>query len=503
MPAPAPTAEEYSALYPDLIYTRERGEIPKDVILQFFDVAMAKMLDPEETDPFVRDFVNGGRLLSVSLPQYQRVIMARDCKIEPNYGCQYFGSLPRMFPNDPELSAGVKRFMYICMRAHISCLKRAQEFRLEPLKTSGPFSHEMIFEFYEACTSLMAMPETKRSLKQIYEEHREPPVQRIKDIQESVFPMLGFDVKYGISCLEKSQETIHSDLMRQRKQQLFLMCCQIALQESTMTPDERKAYYAQIPVHLHNTPQIFEMMYQQQRMQQQQQQMQQTNQPVTPQTAALLKQQQDLAALLTSEDGRAKMQQLSQRMTRFKTEASAKVRNWTSAERSAYFDECDKSKVVDDMNRLTSGSTATGPMSTIDAFLDMSDDDLGNIVTLQAAVQADAQDGGDLGTKLTDIQREARYRAGMSDDESPGFLASLFGASGGGQQQQHGHCHDHGHSHGHGSEHGHDHGHSHGHGHGHPHDHDHGHHGGGGGHGHATAAVVSKAGVSSNSTMER
>lgn len=420
-------------------------------------------MDPVQTDPFVRAFVESGSPLSRTLPELQRVIMARDCKIEPVFGCQYYGMLPRRFPKDEEIANAIKRFMYVCMRSYVSAMKRAQELRLEPLKTSGGMSNELILEFYETCMSLYAMPETKRGLRTIYEEVKQPPFERVKEIQESVFPMLGYTVEYGIECLQQSQKTLHSDMPRMRKQQLFMMASQIALREATFTAEERKAYYGQMPTHLHNTPQIFEMMVQHQQMQMQQQN---SDQSVTPATASMLKQQEDLAALLASDEGKDKMMALSRRMNHFKTQAAEKVSRMSKDERVAFFDEIDKSKVVDDMARLSDNKTTDSPMETIDVFLTMSDEDLSNIVTLQAAVQADAAEGGDLGTKLAIAQKEARVRNGLSPDAEPGFLSAMMGHRG---ELENSHSHDEGHGHRHGGHCTHDHGHNHAHGKGHAH----------------------------------
>lgn len=455
----------YAELYSDLIYTQESGPIPTDVLFGYFDICMTKLLDQNETDPFVREFLEGGRMLSVSLPEFQKTIMARDCKIEPNYGCAYFGSLPRLFPNDEKVLGGVKRFMYICMRSYVTCLKRAQELRSEPLTSSGPFSNHVCMEFYEASNCLMAMPETKRSLKQIYDELHQLPVQRIKDIQESIFPMLGYETKFAVKCMEESQKTIQTDPMRFRKQQLFLLCCDIALRESTMTLDQRKAYYAKIPTHLHNTPQIFEAFQQHQAQQQMMHQHQNhghghehgSHDSPSLDPAAnthLLRQQQQLMAMLSTPEGQEKMKALSERMNRFKAEAAEKVMGWSEEQRNDFFDQCDKDKVVANM------SSVPGPTAAIDTFLSMSDEDLQNIVTLQAAVEADAASGGTLGSKLVQFQQEARSRAGLAPEEGGksnvfsigglvGTLGSMAGAVGGGHD--HGHSHSHGHSHDHGS----------------------------------------------------
>jgi hypothetical protein len=462
--APLPAEE----LPDDIQYTAAAGAIPREVIFRFFEVCGAKLMDQNETDPLVRHFLSSGTPMSIILPLYQRKIMAWDCKIEPNFGCQYVASLPRLNPDDAEITNGLKRFTFVCMRAYVSCLRRAAELRTETLKTSGPFSAEMCNEFYEACNSLMAMPETKKSLRQIYEEKRKPPVERVIELQRSVFPWLGYDPDFGSKCLERSQQTIMHDPNRQRKQSMFLVCGDLAVKEAMMSPEERKAFYAEVPAYLHNAPHMYVMMkhHSMQQKQKMQQEQESREEPVASASSmdrsstaadpaapsnnnnnggsgsgpASDSPESRLRDLLSSAEGRAQMAALQERIEKMKGDTTREVSDWTAAQREEFFEACDRNPKIAELSALAQ-SGAGGPMGQLAAFLRMPDEDLRNFVKLQAVLINDFHAGGDMGTRMVDMQRRTRdlvdgaQRMSLSSDHSHGHTSH------GHHHRQHGHDH--------------------------------------------------------------
>ena len=399
-------------------------------------------MDTNETDALVREYLSSGVLLSTILPRFQRRLMAWDIKIEPNFGCHYVANLPRSQPNDVEIANGVKRFTFICMRAYVSCLKRSVELRTEPLKSSGKFPMELCVEFYEgsfklcyfilyifilylinfaslvaACNCLMAMPETKKSLKQIYEETRRPPTARVMELQRTVFPWLGYEADYGVKCLERSQSTIAEDPPRMQKQQMFLVCGDLAVKESMMSPEQRKAFYAEIPITMHNSPHIYVVHKHNSARAAHQQHI--ARNPAANSSHApmdrgtfpaegLSKQSpEELAAALSNAEIRSKMESLQARISSLKAETAAEVADWTAAQREDFFAACDQDSKITDMSNLAA-SGAGGPMAQLNAFMSMSDIELRNFVKLQAVLMNDYQAGGVLGTRMATLQRQAQ-----------------------------------------------------------------------------------------------
>jgi hypothetical protein len=431
----------------EFTYSESSGAIPRDVLLNYFDVAMRQLLDPAATEGVVNEYLSTGAPLSILLPRLQRHIMAFDCRIEPVYGCRYLGMVPQTQPQDLELQNAIKRFMFICMRAYVNCLQRAATLRTasgKSLITSTPMSREECMEFYEACNSTMTMPETKNALRQSFEETHKPPSARVVDIQKSIFPLLGYDDEYGIKCLERSQFDIQSDPPRMRKQAMFLLCAQMAVEEAVMTPEEKKTFYAQIPIHMHNSPYIFVFQQQQMMMMQQgraghhghghgsrnqggagvgsasavsqvggmdrsgapsQKPSSKDAEAVNRSHAAGL---ESMRAFMMSAEGQTKMKSLSQRISSAKSRAQREVGSWSNEKREAFFDECaaDGSPIASISAIGSSGGV--GPMDQILAFMQLDDETLDTLVRLQAAVEEDAKAGGSLGVKLMHLQERAR-----------------------------------------------------------------------------------------------
>lgn len=433
-------------------YSESTGPIPREALLEYFDVAMRQLLDADATQGVVNEYLSTGAPLSVLLPRLQRHIMAFDCRIEPIYGCRYLGMVPQSQPQDIELQNGIKRFMFICMRAYVNCLQRAAAQRTasgKPLITSSPMSREDCMEFYEACNCTMTMPETKNALRQVFEETKAPPTSRIVEVQKSIFPLLGYDADFGVKCLERSQFDIQSDPPRMRKQAMFLLCAQMAVEEAVMTPEEKKTFYSQIPIHMHNSPYIF--VFQQQQMMMQQRggghhghghghhggggggaaasvgqvggmdrsgaaassnsnsrgsAAASSSHPGHAHAAGM----DAMRAFMMSAEGQAKMKALSQRISTCKSRAQSEVTSWSAEKRETFFDECaSEESPITQISELSSrNSGAGGPLGQIQAFMELDDSALDTLLKLQAAVEQDSKAGGTLGSKLMRLQERAR-----------------------------------------------------------------------------------------------
>ena len=173
-----------------------------------------------------------------------------------------------------------------------------------------------------------------------------------------------------------------------------------------------------------------------------------------------------IQSMMTEEGTKHKMESLGARIASCKSIVEAKVSSWTSAERQVFFVDFSDSPVVSRLNEVGSD-----PVRRLSAMMDLSEEDLEGLMTLQACVAMEAESG-------TPLQQPSGKTAAGGSSGVGGLLGGLVtglgaltGLGGGGQASAHQHgpnCqHDHGHAHGGHSGHDHSHGHSHGHSHEH------------------------------------
>ena len=65
--------------------------------------------------------------------------------------------IPQHFPNDPELHASAKRFMFICMRSYVNAHRLRFKEYIEGKKdivSEGELPRNVMLEFFECCNAL-------------------------------------------------------------------------------------------------------------------------------------------------------------------------------------------------------------------------------------------------------------------------------------------------------------------------------------------------------------
>jgi hypothetical protein len=234
--------------------------------------------------------------------------------------------------------------------------------------------------------------------------------------------------------------------------------------EATFSEEQRVAFYSQIPPLMHHFPHIFVM---QQRMQHQQQQMrqQQMNQmPYPPPSSGggaqggkgggtdieALK-QSGVLALLSSPEGRLRVQELAGRVQSSRARLQEEVPTWSPERKTDYLNGFSEHPVL---VKLGEGGDSD-PMAKINTFVEMSDADLDQMMTLMLVVASDASLAG-----------EALERNGSSNSAVNGILTTMSSLSNFNKfgppaappvtrsvEQHDGHDHnghDHGHNHAHG-----------------------------------------------------
>ncbi len=72
------------------------------------------------------------------------------------------------------------------------------------------------------------MPETKEELRKIARETKEPPGQRIIEMQRSLIRTMGYDPDYGVSCLNKISTDYPGDRELMGKFQMYAGCAEFS-----------------------------------------------------------------------------------------------------------------------------------------------------------------------------------------------------------------------------------------------------------------------------------
>ena len=136
----------------------------------------------------------------------------------------------------------------------------------DALKTEGVMSRNELLDFFEGCNARMAMPEVKRELREFYTSNNDEskvqdpdynlqlPNHLIIGHQRNTLRLLGFDPDFGITQLNQMADQHPDDRELQSKMQVFALSAQFSCQESMMSAEHKKAFYAQFPPHIHYIP---------------------------------------------------------------------------------------------------------------------------------------------------------------------------------------------------------------------------------------------------------
>ncbi|CAN0539874.1 unnamed protein product [Ectocarpus sp. 12 AP-2014] len=93
-------------------------------------------------------------------------------------------------------------------------------------------------EFFEACDTLLALPETKESLRKEFLETQVPPDETIVGMQRSMLRTLGFSPDHGVACLNAFSKDFPDDEKLQMRLQQFMRCASMARQEAMLGKEE-------------------------------------------------------------------------------------------------------------------------------------------------------------------------------------------------------------------------------------------------------------------------
>lgn len=150
--------------------------------------------------------------------------------------------------------------------------------------------------------------------------------------------------------------------------------------------------------------------------------------------------------MMNFEESREDMQRLGTKIQTCREAVEQKLSTWDSVQRQAFFDEFSNSSVLAQLNEI-----GPDPVARLQLFLTMPDSDLEKIMTLQACIIKDAQEGGTLGTQVNQMATGGGKSPNQSSNSVLGGLISSLGSlSGlGGHDHSHSHAHSHSHDHSH------------------------------------------------------
>ena len=428
-------------------YRESDGDIPKDVLLNFLISCKEEMSKDCNVLSIVIENRQRDTPLHMLGVEFQRKHMECKCGIEANYGCSYLSTIPNKFPDDEELINTAIQFVFASMKFFWDAVEMRGKSLQNKLKASGKIMPlNTIHEFFEACNTLMILPETKKALRAEFLSTSQPPNESIIKLQHGVLEKLGYQHEFGVKCLNNIKYDYPHDKSLPGRFQGFSLAAQLACQHATMEEDEVEEWFKQIPPFLRYTPHIYVSHQQQKSMMEQQRMQQQRMQH--PGNGMDKAQAQDIMKLLSSAEGREKLKKLKVRMNNVRVDVTTELKTWNVDKKKFFIEAFNNSSALEEM------ISNDGVSNRMTAMVDMSDQDLSDIMTFEALAKEDAETNGSLGLKSIFKQKN-------SQDISSVFSALNMGGAGG-----MGHNHSH-HHHGHGGYH---HSHSHG-GHGHSHNH--------------------------------
>lgn len=126
-------------------------------------------------------------------------------------------------------------FTHTCQRTFIEVLRD-----MEPVEeeTEAKLTPAQIMEFFEACDTLLALPETKEALRKEFLETEVPPDDTIVGMQRSMLRTLGFSPDHGVACLNSFSKDFPDNAKLQRRLHQFMQCASMSRQEAVLGKEE-------------------------------------------------------------------------------------------------------------------------------------------------------------------------------------------------------------------------------------------------------------------------
>jgi hypothetical protein len=233
----------------------------------------------------------------------------------------------------------------------------------------------------------VALPETKEELRNIFLSSKKVPNERVIEMQRNVIKLLGYNPDFGVQCLSRINTDFPNDRDVAMRMQYFATSAELACREATFSDKEKEEFYSSIPPLMHHFPHMF--IVQQRLMAQSQMHGQMHGMPVDP--AAKAKEIETLKksgilTLMTSAEGRTKLQEFALRVQASKDRVQTEVSSWDLERKVSYFDSFSEHPLIHSLQ-----SAGDDPMTKIQAFLTMNEGDLDEAMKLISVLSDDSE----------------------------------------------------------------------------------------------------------------
>lgn len=156
----------------------------------------------------------------------------------------------------------------------------------------------------------------------------------------------------------------------------------VLIREATFTEEQKANFYKTVPPLMHHFPYMHIL---QQRMMQQQQ-FAQTNQMDSRSQQIDALKQTGILSLLSSQEGRQKLQNLATRVQESKTRLSDEISTWGDEQKDSFFDSFHEHPALQSLK-----NSGEEPIGRITKFLDLSDSELDDMMKLMLVISTSGE----------------------------------------------------------------------------------------------------------------
>eukprot|EP00421_Protoceratium_reticulatum_P061805 CAMPEP_0168495060 /NCGR_PEP_ID=MMETSP0228-20121227/71545_1 /TAXON_ID=133427 /ORGANISM="Protoceratium reticulatum, Strain CCCM 535 (=CCMP 1889)" /LENGTH=295 /DNA_ID=CAMNT_0008511873 /DNA_START=36 /DNA_END=920 /DNA_ORIENTATION=+ len=159
--------------------------------------------------------------------------------VDRDVGCQHLDQLDKAFPGDKELGWLRDHFIHTAQRTYLLALRDRRPATLERKKQ---MQRETVIEFFDACNTMMDLPETYERLTNCMMEKKQVPNQEIIQMQREMLEVLGFEQDHGCTVLSRVLQDYPDDKELRHRfqvwQQKAQQTCMLVVKKHQMSGGE-------------------------------------------------------------------------------------------------------------------------------------------------------------------------------------------------------------------------------------------------------------------------
>lgn len=392
-----------------IVYSDEK-QVPKELLLEFFK-AGSKMLMSEQN---IREIVNESGANNVPLyiqsMNFQKDVLERNFQIEREYGCKQLSLVSMYHPDDDELKDAAVDFMLSAMESYMEQVKYRARQRFTKirqntgkdavLRSTGGMSKQDYMEFFEVVCSTVCLPQARAVFKAEFEKSKKFDLVAAVSVkmQHRLLELMGVEWQYGVDCLNKIGILYTNDRELSMKFMTFQVSTELYCRLACMTEGEEEAFLKEVPENSKKMPHLY-FARKQMAMSKGGGPGGPGSQPMArPDPSQLPEDQRRLYDRLSSEEGSKKVTALFERVNAVKDQIISNIETMDEAARKAYFEDFAKEDVAKSVGDIKQESAYEG----LEAFIDMPEEDLRKVLTMNAVFNADTRAGGTMMKRMGD-----------------------------------------------------------------------------------------------------